>query len=122
MKNAVGGQNLPGNDVKIVAVIFFSLWFLFLQVQYINSCFSLAKSINNGVNYIYKIRICCWKIALFNGDIVIPEFIVIFIEINRTHNFWSTAHILYKRIFSASISILPLQMEHFVLSYIHKGL
>ena len=52
----------------------------------------LCKSAN-GDDYVKKIALCSWEFALSNGVIALFISVVVSMEINRRHYFWSDLHV-----------------------------
>ena len=64
----------------------------FLWVRQAGSCSSLEKYIANVVNNVEHEFFCSWEFALSNSVITLFVFVVVSMEINRRHYFWSDLH------------------------------
>jgi len=78
--------------VSAVATAAHLHWHRFLLAQHAGSCSSLAK-MHNWLHW--NIVFCSWKLSVLCSVIVLFVSIVVSMEINRRHYFWSNLHIVH---------------------------
>ena len=86
MKDGLCEQNFPSNNTITVA----GADFYFCSMQALFQCWQ--KCITNGGDYVEKIVFCRWEFALSNRVTVLFVAIVVSMEINKKHYFWSNLH------------------------------
>ena len=105
VKDGLCRQHFPDNDTVITDV---KEWVTSASVDfYENSMQALdhcrQKSIANSDDHVEQMVFCSWKLALFNVILVPSVSVLIYIEINKRHYFWSNPCML---IFLSNLQLL----------------